>query len=122
MSDLTADEKAQVAELRYYIRKRRVAWHLLGLNWNPNHPRDCRLCEEKHPITLEALLAYCRERGWAHSLTYWRESQKYAAEIWATDDDDDPFAESIGDTDHTDPLTALVRAVLAAAEQEKSDA
>jgi len=119
MTDLTSEQKAQVAEL--------LGWERCG-----NHKEQHWRQGAKEPwervwrtidqvVTLEALLAYCRERGWAHSFTYWRESQKYAAEIWATDDDDDPFAESIGDTDHTDPLTALVRAVLAAAEQEKGE-
>lgn len=102
MTDLTSEQKAQVAEL-------------LGLNWNPNHPRDCRLCEEKHPITLEALLAYCRERGWMWVISgggNWNHCVTICAY-----GKDLAFEAVKG---RADPLTAFVRAVLAAAEQEKA--
>lgn len=112
MTDLTADEKAQVAELLGWSRvlpsrfDDEATWFNTGGD----------LCWTELPtITLEALLAYCRERGWGAHL--WQYEQYCEAEIWIFGGEM-PIADV---QDAPDPLTALVRAVLAAHEQEKAE-
>ena len=130
MTDLTADEKAQVAELLGWSR-------VLPSRFDDEatwFKTDGDLCwTEFPPFTLEALLAYCQERGWRAALEYW-------PSLWIEDDNETDYRENVfigevtvrPDDDpeedgavtcnaiHSDPLTALVRAVLAAHEQEKA--
>lgn len=103
MTDLTSEQKAQVAELLGWsaVESRGTTYWTKGNNAYGN------------PLTLEALLAYCREREWFPVLTTWDGDYEW-----------DIYKERTEGTDifgrHPDPVTALSLAVLAAHEQEKA--
>lgn len=132
MTDLTSEQKAQVAEL--------LGWKRVGVygetsEWRHSDGYRVEYLARPHSplITLEALLAYCREQSWRAALEYW-------PSLWIEDDDETDYRENVfigevtirPDDDpeedgavtcnaiNSDPVTALSLAVLAAAEQEKA--